>query len=123
MTQKTLFSDENLRKVCRYAWSAGEEVAAERLVLVKDGDTIINYFHDKESYLEWVAEWKAVWKRRSEEQRKLRIQLSKPHKTVPRVGLLQGQRVMNKMYLRTLLHARRYAKRISWQMKQEVLVG
>ena len=106
-------------------------MAGERLVRVQDEPKSVfdapkgpwvTYFDDKDSYLQWVVEWKEVWKERSEEQKQLRIQLSQPHDTVDGVSWLQGKRAANKMYLRMLLHARRYAKKASWQMKQEQVV-
>lgn len=78
-------------------------------------------FDSKSSYLLWRAEWKRVWKLRSEEQKKLRITLSKPHDA--KSGWLQGQRYVNKMHLRVLLQARRQGKILSQQMKQLVLVS
>ena len=94
-------------------------MAGERLVQVEN----ITYFEDRDSYLEWVAEWKEVWKRRSKEQRQLRITLSKPHDTLNRVWELQGKRASNKMYLRMLLYARRYAKRVAKAMKEELVAA
>jgi hypothetical protein len=125
-----LFSEGNLVKVytyyvrkAAYQLPIGEIVAGERLVRVRDGNEWITYFDSKNSYLEWVAEWKKVWKIRSEEQKKLRIKLSQPHSIYGyNVGDMQAQRMVNKQYLRMLLYARRYAKRTSQQMKKEAVL-
>lgn len=88
------------------------ELAAEELVK----------FDSRQSYLEWVESWKDFYKSLATKQREIRLELKKPHSTLPYFGAgLMGERQMNKWYLRILLEARRIGKRRSWEMKQDAM--
>ena len=80
-------------------------------------------FTDKQSYLDWVVAWKNFYKDLAQRQRHLRIELSKPHSTLPYYGAgYMSERLTNKLWLTILLEARQIGKRRSWEQKKQFQV-
>ena len=115
--------EPNREKLLKYCRSYEEE---------KDAGENLCDFYSKESYLDWVDEWKELWNLLSYEQREIRIALSKSHVSPDLTESIQPEgygykiskldyyrmiRWQNKWILRILLHAREFGKLKSWEMK------
>jgi len=85
-------------------------------------------FKTRDAYLKWVIEWKAEYKKLSDEQRELKKEMRKPHiiselkgygmifRTSSASGI-QASHYYNKFKLNELLNARTEGKKASWKMK------
>lgn len=107
-------------------------------------------FTDKDSYLNWVANWKSIWKELSERQRELKSILRQNHNEIDEKGRVEfhkkqaereksgtadygfylywplsaqymSEKSSNRSILRILHYARRFGKEKSWEMKQKSL--
>ena len=78
-------------------------------------------FTDRDSYFEWVRQWKATYKSLSQEIRELKATIREKQAQGEYVWRLQEQRWRLRWYATALLILRREGKVRSWKMKQERL--
>lgn len=79
-------------------------------------------FTDRDSYFEWVRQWKATYKSLSQEIRELKATIrEKQREAQEPVWRLQEQRYRLRWYATALLILRHEGKVRSWKMKQERL--
>lgn len=77
-------------------------------------------FSDKESYLRWVAEWKAEYAALAIEQRQRRVDLHKPHTEASSWLQVEAHRASRTLYAMLLLRAA--GKALSSEMRSAALI-
>jgi len=78
-------------------------------------------FTNRDSYFEWVRQWKVTYKSLSQEIRELKATIREKQAQEECVWRLQEQRWRLRWYATALLILRREGKVRSWKMKQERL--
>jgi len=129
MTSETTFPTEELSSQLAAVGFDGKALATLTALAPRQGPVIMTdssfaeffFYQDRESYLAWVAQWKALYRALSAEIRQQKRAVRKADNDATwqqRHALWQNQRLA-----RALLALRAAAKRDSWQRATAVRAG